>query len=84
MEFNMPQENLKLISVRIDPETLKKIDLLVDKHTYWKRNTIINAILTSVVDNFQDPDIYDMLRWNRIHKDEVSCKFGIIKKPLPY
>ena len=80
----MPQENLKLISVRIDPETLKKIDLLVDKHTYWKRNTIINAILTSVVDNFQDPDIYDMLRWNRIHKDEVSCKFGIIKKPLPY
>lgn len=80
----MPQENLKLISVRIDPETLKKIDLLVDKHTYWKRNTIINAILTSVVDNFQDPDIYDMLRWNRIHRDEVSCKFGIIKKPLPY
>lgn len=80
----MPPENLKLISVRIDPETLKKIDLLVDKHTYWKRNTIINALLTSVVDNFQDPDIYDMLRWNRIHKDEVSCKFGIIKKPLPY
>lgn len=80
----MPQENLKLVSVRIDPQTLAKIDLLVERHKYWKRNTIINAILTSVVENFNDPDIYDMLRWNKIDRNDVSCKFGIINKPLPY
>lgn len=80
----MPQENLKLISVRIDPDTLKKIDEYAAKHQYWKRNTIINNVLTAVFMNMPDPDIYDMIRWWKNSKDDVSCKFGIIKKPLPY
>lgn len=59
-------ENLKLISVRIDPETLKKIDALIGKHYYWKRNTIINGILTAVVDAMDQNTLYDMVRYNRI------------------
>lgn len=80
----MPQENLKLISARIDPETLKRIDHFANDHKYWTRNAIINNVLTAVFMNMTPPDIYDMVRWYKGSKDDVSCKFGIIKKPLPY
>lgn len=66
----MPQENLKLISVRIDPETLEKIDYIHLHYTYWKRNAIINGILTAVVDSFSKKEIYDMIRYSR-RLDEI-------------
>lgn len=67
-------ENLKLISVRIDPETLKKVDALAEKHFYWKRNFIINSLLTAVVDAMDDKTLYDMIRYNRLwyHKPKGS------------
>ncbi len=43
-------ENLKLISVRLEPETLKKIDELAAKATYRKRSNIIQAILKNVIE----------------------------------
>lgn len=63
-------EKLKLISVRIDQETLKKVDALIGKHYYWKRNTIINGLLTAIVDAMDDKALYDMVRYDRrSHKD---------------
>lgn len=58
-------ENLKLISVKIDPQTLKKIDAIRAKHYYWKRNAIINGLLTAVVDAMDDATLYDMIRYYR-------------------
>lgn len=78
----MAQENLKPVSTRLDPETLEKIDNFVSKRPYWKRNSVINSVLTAVFENFQEGDIYDMVRWWKRGKDEVNAKFEIIKKKI--
>lgn len=78
----MAQENLKPVSTRLDPETLEKIDNFVSKRRYWKRNSVINSVLTAVFENFEEGDIYDMVRWWKRGNDEVNAKFEIIKKSL--
>lgn len=70
-------DKLKLISVRIDPETLQKLDGICKVHYYWKRNTIINAILTAVVDGMDDKSLYNMVRYNRISGYNPSGTFSI-------
>lgn len=73
----MPKENLQLISVRLDPDTLAKIEIFTARHAYWKRNTIINNVLTTIFKDFKDRQIYDMIR--RVHfKDQnVQCDYEI-------
>lgn len=75
-------ENLKQISAKIDPETIAKLERFSELHYYWKRNTIINGILTAVVDTFTDKEIYDMIRYCRIidYQTEGSFKLWIPKK----
>lgn len=71
------KENLKLVSARIEPRTLENIEKFSKSHIYWKRNAVINGILTAVFDHFEDGDIYDMVRsWNPTH-DEVDCKYKL-------
>ncbi|MDT3388957.1 MAG: hypothetical protein LIR46_14550 [Bacteroidota bacterium] len=67
-------EKLKLISLRIDPQTLQKVDAIRAKHYYWKRNAIINGLLTAVVDAMDDGTLYDMVRYSRLlhHKPKGS------------
>ena len=77
-EKNM-NENLKLVSARIEPRTLENIEKFCKNHHYWKRNAVINGILTAVFDHFEDGDIYDMARSWRLNKDQVDCKYKIIK-----
>lgn len=43
-------DKLKLISVRLEPEILKKIDDLAAKTSYRKRSNIIQAILKNVIE----------------------------------
>lgn len=78
----MAKENLVLVSCRIDPETLEKIESQVKKHYYWKRNTIINGILTAVMDNFTDQQVYDMIRYWRKGQNEVKANFEIVKREI--
>lgn len=78
----MAKENLVLVSCRIDPETLEKIEAQVKKHYYWKRNTIINGILTAVMDNFTDQQVYDMVRYYPKGQDEVKANFEIVKRQI--
>lgn len=58
-------ENLKLLSVRVDPTTLKKIDAFATSSRFWKRNSIINGILTAVLECTDSRDIYDLVRYHR-------------------
>lgn len=78
----MAKENLVLVSCRIDPETLKKIETQISKHYYWKRNTIINGILTAVMDNFTDQQVYDMIRYWRKSGYEIKANFEIVKRDI--
>lgn len=75
----MAKDNLVLVSCRIDPETLEKIEAQVKKHYYWKRNTIINGILTAVMDNFSDQQVYDMVRYWRKAGYQAKAEFEIIR-----
>ena len=78
----MSHNNLQLISVRIDPDTIKKIEKFGSRRYYWKRNTIINAILTSVMNDFPEKDIYDMVRRSMFTKDQIVAKYEIVKAQI--
>ena len=72
-----------LTSIRIPSDVYEKIEALADRHSYWKKSTIINGLLAAVLYNFKDEEIYDMIRewaWNR---NEVDCKFEIIPEICP-
>lgn len=75
-------ENLKQISVRIDPETLRKIDDFCKKHYYWKRNTVINSLLGAVVDAMDDGTLYEMVRYSRHFHDKPKGTFIIPKNDI--
>ena len=61
-------ENLKQLSVKIDPETLEKIDAIVSKRGTWKRNAIINQVLTGLFMEADERDINKLLRyWKHGH-----------------
>lgn len=62
-------ENLKQLSVKIDPETLEKIDAIASRGCYWKRNTIINGVLTALLIEADERDIYKLIKyWKHGHK----------------
>lgn len=74
----MANENLKLISVRIDPDTIEKIDEFVKQHYYWKRNTVINKILWAAMHDFENSDVYDMVRRDTYRTQAIDCKYKIV------
>lgn len=78
----MSRENLKLISVRIDPEALEKIEKFVEDRRYWSRNGIINSILCAATDCMDTQSLYDMARYSRYYKKDVECKFEIKKMTM--
>lgn len=45
----MAFEKLQLISVRLDPKVLRKIDEMAKKHDYYTRSSIINNLLNACV-----------------------------------
>lgn len=69
----------KLLSVRLDPTTLANIEKFADKHYYWKRNTVISAILDAIFDNFDEKSVYDMVRYIRHYHQEASGSFSLEK-----
>lgn len=56
-------ENLKQLSVKIDPETLEKIDAIASRGRYWKRNTIINGLLTAIIMEADEREIDELLSY---------------------
>lgn len=56
-------DRTKLISVRIDTDALKEIDQFTKERVYWRRNTIINSVLTSLFLNARPEDIRELITW---------------------
>lgn len=75
------QKNLKLTSVRLDPDMLEKVAKFQKDHYYWTKNAIINAVLVAVFEDFPDQDIYDMVRCNRVTKSPILASYRIVKAP---
>lgn len=75
----MAKGNLIPVSTRLDPETVENIDTWLQRHKYWKRNSVINGILTAVFDNFDDRQIYDLVRYWRKGGYQTKAEFEIIR-----
>lgn len=71
------KDSKKLISARIDPETLEKIEAFRTKYKYWKRNYIIDNILYAVLKDFDEKDIYDMVRRSRWTTRNILAKYEL-------
>lgn len=70
-------ENKKLLSTRLDPQTLVKIENFANKYYYWKRNTVISNVLDAVFDCFDNKAIYDMVRYCRHTHKDASGSFSL-------
>ena len=80
----MSRENLKLISVRLDDDLIRKLDELAQKYTYWKRSDIIRNILIAALAEMSAGDIYNMIRYHYLKKNVVNAKFEITNELKPY
>lgn len=77
----MSKKNLKLTSVRIDPDTLDRIEEIHRMHPYWTKNGIINSVLTAVMQRFSNRDIYDMCRTWQFTKEPITAIYRINEVP---
>lgn len=73
----MPKDNLQLISARIDAETIQKIEKFTERHSYWKRNSVINNLLMTIFRDFSDKQIYDMVRRSNFKDQCVRVDYEI-------
>lgn len=71
------QKNLKLVSARIDPDAIEKIEKFVRSHSYWTKNAVINGIITAVMTKFDERDIYDMVRTNFFINEDITAIYRI-------
>lgn len=74
-------ENLKLISVRIDPDTIEKIDQFCEGMRCWKRNTVINAMLTELFSRLSDRDLFKMMEYRYRRASDLQISVQIVPKP---
>lgn len=73
----MAKENLKLLSVRLNPDTVEAIEQFTKNHTYWNRNSVINHLLSTIFMDFTDQQVYDMVRRYFFTKNEVKAEYEI-------
>ena len=72
-------ENKKLISARLSPRTLAKIDTFVTNRRYWKRNTVISNVLDAVFDCFDEKAIYNMMIYDSRYRQRANGSFSLEK-----
>ena len=80
----MSRDNLKLVSVRMEEDLIKKLDEVAHDHIYWKRSDIIRNILIAVLAEMSAGDIYNMIRYAWYKKNVVDAKFEITNELKPY
>ena len=80
----MSRENLKLVSVRMDDDLIRKLDEMARVYSYWKRSDIIRNILTAVLAEMPAADLYNMIRYYYYRKNVVDAKFEITDELKPY
>lgn len=77
-------EETKLTSLRVKKDTLAKIEKFKENHSYWKTSSIMNGVLDAVFANFDDKQIYAMLRDWDWKKCVTNVEFEITKELKPY
>lgn len=62
-------EKLKQVSMKIEESTLHLADKETERSKYYKRNAILNGILTAVLHNADTETLFILYRWC-IHGDK--------------
>lgn len=55
-------ENLKLISLRVDPLVIQRMEKFVLKHYYWKKSSVMAALLYWLSRNADDDTLFRMIQ----------------------
>lgn len=56
-------EKSKVISVRLSESLIRKIDEVVAKNVYWRRNAVISQFLEICIKGMDDDTKKEALRW---------------------
>lgn len=75
-------EKLKLVSVRLDPDTVRKIDEIATRYNYYKRSTIINLILTNIIKCADGRTLWKILSTYSPHTCGYKVVFQVDKDKL--
>lgn len=75
-------ENLKLISVRLEPEILKKIDELAAKQGYRTRSSIIQAILKNVIECADSGTLWRIIDTLYAYEKGYKVEFKVDREAL--
>lgn len=67
-------EKSKLISIRMEPETLKKIDAYCATRSYWNRSRFINHLLQVVLELSDHGTMYTLMEKWGLYADGFSIK----------
>ena len=73
--------NKTLISVRLDTDTLAKLDKLARESRYYTRNSIINGILSAVVNCADQRSLNRMMSFSERCHDGTPIQFVYESKP---
>ena len=72
-------EKLKQISLKINSDTIDKIDEMAKGNSYWKRNTIINQILTAMMHYASEDSLFDIMLFNPGPFQRIEITVKLIK-----
>lgn len=73
-------EKLKLVSMRIERQTLEKIEKLVKNHDYCKKTSIMSKLLTRMFECADTETIFKMLTENWAYEKGYKITFEVDKK----
>lgn len=73
--FANAMENKKLISIRLEPDVLERIDDMAKSYSYRTRSSIINKLLSVVIKCSTDGTLTKMLSAYNPEKKGFVCKF---------
>lgn len=65
-------ENLKLISCRLYPQDIEKIEELIKSWRCWKRNTVICGVLHAIIRNADARTLEKLICWNQITNGKLK------------
>lgn len=74
--------NKQLISIRLDADVLNKIDELTKKHSYWKRSTIINHLLSVLLRCANEKVLFRMMKTSYFFEFGYEIQFEINKQKI--
>lgn len=77
-------ERTKLTSIRLETDTLEKIEKLVERGRYWNRSEVINNLLRCVLTKFTDGQVHEMMQSYRWRNNICITEFEVTEELEPY